>query len=130
MINILLVFFQTCLSISAILLTKYDNSQFISNTNSYFLINFQVFSQYECICRCYAAPNCLTLTFFGINGTCSLYSSQIQLGSLRLTTYTANSAVISFPDRISSKLCVFYKRQIFIFLFSNNTNNFHIDFNR
>ncbi|CAF0841683.1 unnamed protein product [Adineta steineri] len=100
--QLILILFQIHISISTISLINYDNTQFIPSQNSYLLNNFQVQSQNECICLCYTNQSCITLTYFGINQTCLLYSSQLQIENLQLTTYTINSAVISFPNRIST----------------------------
>ncbi|UJR18136.1 hypothetical protein I4U23_005036 [Adineta vaga] len=98
----ILILFELYSFVSTISLMKYENGQLISNTNSYLINTFTVQSRNECICRCFANENCKTLNYLGINQSCSLFSSQIQIENLQLVPYVFDSIVMILSNRTIS----------------------------
>lgn len=133
--QLVLISLKVYLSLSTIPITKYDNAQFIPDQGSDLITMLQLQTRDQCICQCSMNAVCTTVTYSGIDQSCSLYSSQFRREKLQLVTYDLNYVVFTLSNRmISSKYTFFehhnsrYDSQI-IFSTDFDINHKYINYN-
>ena len=98
---ILLVIFR--FSLATLSITSYINAQFNPvNISSKLMDLFPVNSQTDCVCRCFVNSKCVTVTYFGINQICSLFSAKLNEGSLEVVATIKDGYVLTFSNKIIS----------------------------
>ncbi|CAF1674561.1 unnamed protein product, partial [Adineta ricciae] len=130
---VLLLLLACCLSISATKIIIIKDARLVpSNTTVVLNALFNITSQYECVCQCLSASQCRTVTYYGYNNTCSLFSTSVKQTWLRRMSSNQSTNVISLDNGTLSS-CTTYDFQQPPSLFVTNagpTAMVSSDFNR
>ena len=80
-------------------IAKIDNAAFNPQSTSYWLGEFgTVNSSDDCVCRCYQNASCVTISYYGFNQTCQLFSAPLLLEYVRSVSAAQLASIISFSN--------------------------------
>ena len=93
------------MQVQSVPVTIYNNVWFNLSSSTYLLADiYSITTLKLCMCQCSNNSMCNLGTYFGINGTCVLFSANLSQGQLQYTTnMSANVFIFSNRTVVSSK---------------------------